>query len=268
MALRQLLAVRAVEQRQVRVGRRLGAERLQDQDLARRVREVVLAADDVRDAHVAVVHRDREVVERAAVRAGDHEVVDRRQRERDVAADHVLHDDLALVRDLDADGALVLVAVPAREDLVDRGAVLGRALELAVRPLVPVEPEPGEGVEDLLDVLGRRALAVGVLDAQDELAAAPAREQPVVEGGAGAPDVEGTGRRRCEADAHARAMLDRCSEPLGQPQVEQPVAVADALVLDLDAVRPGLSLEAVPARRVRDRLQRLGDGGRAHRPRP
>ena len=188
----------------MRVRGRLGPERLLNQDLTRGVRQVVLAADHVRDAHVAVVHRDRKGVERAPVRACDDEVVERRERESDVAANDVLDDDLALVGDLDADRALVLVSVPALEQLVDGGSMLGRTLRLAVRALVPVEPEPRERVDDLLDVLRRRALAVGVLDAQHERPARAAGEQPVVEGGAGAPDVEGARRRRCEADTHGR----------------------------------------------------------------
>ena len=52
--------------------------------------------------------------------------------------------------------------------------------------------------EDRLGVLGGGALGVGVVDAQDERAAVLAREGPVVDGGAGAADVEvarwGSGR--------------------------------------------------------------------------
>ena len=45
------------------------------------------------------------------------------------------------------------------------------ALELADRLAVPIEAEPFEPVDDRLDRRLRRALAVGVLDAQQELAA-------------------------------------------------------------------------------------------------
>ena len=48
VALGELLAVGAVQQRQVGEERRLGAQRLVDEELLGRVREVVLAADDVR----------------------------------------------------------------------------------------------------------------------------------------------------------------------------------------------------------------------------
>ena len=82
------------------------------------------------------------------------------------------------------------------------------ALVLAQRPLVPVELEPAQRVEDLLDVLGRRALAVGVLDPQDERPARAAREQPVVERRPRAADVQGTRRRGREADCSC-ARADR-----------------------------------------------------------
>ena len=75
MALAHLLAL-LVEHGRQGVHRRLGAERAQDVDLARRVVDVVVAADHVRDAHVDVVDDDAEVVGRRAVRAGDHEVVE------------------------------------------------------------------------------------------------------------------------------------------------------------------------------------------------
>ena len=48
VALGQLLPVGAVQQRQVRVARRRRAERLEHEQLLGRVREVVLAAHDVR----------------------------------------------------------------------------------------------------------------------------------------------------------------------------------------------------------------------------
>src|SRR5207248_9091119 len=50
---------------------------------------------------------------------------------------------------------------------------------------------------------GRRALAVGVLDPEDERAPGPAREEPVVQCRPRAADVERPGRRRSEADPHA-----------------------------------------------------------------
>jgi hypothetical protein len=58
------------EQRQRR------AQRVEDVDLPRRVVDVLVAAEHVRDVHVPVVDDDREVVGRHAVGAHDDEVVD------------------------------------------------------------------------------------------------------------------------------------------------------------------------------------------------
>ncbi len=55
--LRELLAVLAEDVRDVRVGRNLGAQSLQDQDLLRGVRDVVVAADHVRDPVEPVLDR-------------------------------------------------------------------------------------------------------------------------------------------------------------------------------------------------------------------
>ena len=69
-------------------------------------------------------------------------------------------------------------------------------------PLVPVEAQPAEALEDAGHHVGRRALDVGVLDAQDERAAGAAGVQPVEERGARAADVQvaGGGRGEPEAD--------------------------------------------------------------------
>ena len=107
VALGELLAVRPVEQRQVRVAGRLGAERREHEQLLRGVGEVVVAADHIGDAHLEVVDGDREVVQRGAVAAGDHEIVLEPVLEPHRAADQVLDHGLALVGDPQADrGAL------------------------------------------------------------------------------------------------------------------------------------------------------------------
>ena len=79
----------------------------------------------------------------------------------------------------------------------DLGVAVG-ALGLEDRALVVVEVEPLQGIEDLVDVLGRRALPVGIFDAQDEGASLPARQQPVVQRRPRAADVQGPGWGRSE----------------------------------------------------------------------
>ena len=62
------------------------------------------------------------------------------------------------------------------------------------RLAVPIEPKPAQAVEDRLHRLRRRAFAVGVLDAQQELAADVLGVEPVEQRRARAADVQEAGR--------------------------------------------------------------------------
>ena len=73
----------------------VGAERAEEQHVLRRVREMVVAARDVRDGHVDVVDDDGEVIGRIAVGAEQDEVVDQLALELHVAADEVVKLDRA-----------------------------------------------------------------------------------------------------------------------------------------------------------------------------
>ena len=95
MALAELAAVGAQHHGVVCEARRAAAQRREQQQLPRRVGEMVVAADDVRDAHVAVVDDRGEVVAGHAVRAHDDEVADGVGAHRDAAADNVVDDYLA-----------------------------------------------------------------------------------------------------------------------------------------------------------------------------
>ena len=134
--------------------RRLVAERPEQQDVLRRVREVVLAADDVGDLHRGVVDDDREVVERRAVGADDDEVAaEVRDVDLDPAADDVVDADDALA-DPEAErrlAALGLEGAPAPP-----GVRLRAAAAVAGRQLRRLEPLP-LGVE----LLGRAVAGVG-----------------------------------------------------------------------------------------------------------
>ena len=228
MALRELLAVGTVKQRQVGVARSRRVERLEDRELLRRVREMVVPADHLGDPHVRVVDGDGEVVERGAVSPGDHQIVGEPVLEANRAADQIVDHGLALIGDPQADrGALDLAGLAAIADVAvlglprldvlgGRGVRIGLArldqlgdplamarapLCLAQRALVPLSACHSQRVEDLGDVLRSRALAVGVLDPQHERAAGTAGGEPVVEGGPRASDVERARRRRGEADS-------------------------------------------------------------------
>ena len=94
LALAHLAAVGIQDERQVGEDRRLGPEGAEQQDVLGHVAEVILAPDDVADPHRHVVDDVREVEQRGAVGADDHEVAaERLGGDLDVAADHVVERD-------------------------------------------------------------------------------------------------------------------------------------------------------------------------------
>ena len=198
------------DHREVGVPRHLGAERAEDADVLEGVLDVVVAADDVGDALVDVVHHVRDVEDRRAVGADDREVLDVLRLLRHVALDDVVELDRPLLGHPEhgdnaglafARGPLHLVGVAAREELVDDLEMALHVLRLVEDLLVPVEAKPLHAVEEDLDRLGRRPLEVGVLDAEQELPARVAREKPVVDGGADVADMHLSRRRRGESDS-------------------------------------------------------------------
>jgi hypothetical protein len=233
--------------------RRGEAERLIEQQLPRRVRDVILAADHMRDLHQRIVDDHGEVVLRAAVGADDDGIADYLGVENHLAADEIVELDLDVVRHLEADdrplaaldpqlrirernaaaGAAVLRRLPRREirlparlellrgtEAVVRGAgvqqlvcvrrVEMQALGLPVRamlaadvgPLVPVEAEPAQILEDAGLRLAGRSLGVGVLDPQDERAVLAVGEEPVEERRPRIADVELPGRAWSKSYSH------------------------------------------------------------------
>src|SRR5262245_34016977 len=72
-----------------------------------------------------------------------------------------------------------------------------------VRALVPFDAEPAQRVEDLLFGLAGRAQLVGVLDAQDELAAVLTSETEVEQRDVGGADVRIAGGGRRDASTNS-----------------------------------------------------------------
>ena len=119
VALAHLRAVLVQDQRDVREARRLRAERAIELDVLRRIREMILAADDVGDLHLDVVDHIHEVENPRAVRPADGHVRVRfrvREVEIDRAADDVVHDHV-LARRTETERAVVLEEVAARLEL-------------------------------------------------------------------------------------------------------------------------------------------------------
>jgi hypothetical protein len=232
-----------VDQRDVGIDRLGPAHRLDDLQLAEGVVEMVVAADHVGYAHVVVVDYDRQHVGRRAVGAQQDHVVELGVLDRDLALDGVLDHRLAVLRRPEPDHrrdawrrvlriavapatvvahrqAGLLLRRPHLLELLGRGvAMVGLAhrqhlpgdlgvprgaLELIGDLAIPVEAEPRQSVEDRLDRGLSGARAIGVLDAQQILAAMVLGEQPIEEGGTGAADMKIAGRRGGETgdDGH------------------------------------------------------------------
>src|SRR5260221_9317739 len=87
------------------------------------------------------------------------------------------------------------------------------ARELVDGLAVPIQAEPGESIEDGLDRSLRGALAVGVLDPQQHLPAAPAGIEPVEQRGARPPDMQKarwrTSKPRDDGPGHVGGPLGR-----------------------------------------------------------
>ena len=215
----------------MRILRQRRAERLEDVDLARGVVDVVVAADDVGDLHVPVVHHDAEIVGGRAVRTGDDEVVQLAVVDHDAALDQVVDHHRAVERRLEthhrrnagrrrglgiapapvvagllaARGLLLahgfqfflagvaVVSLAFLEQLLEHFAVAIHALHLVERAFVVVQPEPRHGVQNDLGVFRRGALQVGILDAQYEGALVAPGEGPGKQRGAGAAEVQVAG---------------------------------------------------------------------------
>src|SRR5690606_7272311 len=86
------------------------------------------------------------------------------------------------------------------EEPVGGGPVGVKVVGLEHDVAVPVDAEPAQRVEDVVDELGAGPLAVGVLDPQEHLAAEAAGLQPVEQRGPGVPDVQEAGGGRREAE--------------------------------------------------------------------
>src|SRR5215204_6062328 len=90
MTFAEALLVTAENQRHMRKPRDRCAERLKQQNVLRRVGDVVVAANDIGNSHLNIVHDDREVIGRIVVRPEDYEVFDIGAVELDPAVHRVI----------------------------------------------------------------------------------------------------------------------------------------------------------------------------------
>ncbi len=236
-ALGQLLPLLVDHDRQVPPSGRLMPECFPEQLLLRRIRQMLLAADHVRNPLHHVIDDIAQQEQDRPVGSGQHEILDGRVLEHGLAAYQVVHDGRTLVGRTEPQrpararpeaavpavavvapvlvtgpgddvlaGAVAVVSAPLLVELLRRGCVLGQVGRLEVRSLVlaGVDAEPGESADDAIDPLGLVARRVGVLDPQHHRAAGLQRQCPVEQDRPRAADMEHAGRRRRKAQPDVR----------------------------------------------------------------
>src|SRR4029450_3714331 len=176
------------------------SERTKNLDVLWRVREVIFAADDMRDFHLEVIDHVYEMKNPRAIRAPNRHIGMRSgigQIEIDLAADQIVDHDVFAWR-TETQSSLVFEDVAGVLKFLQIALVKFRPLALQIWPelstnvqtLVPIQAQPFQplvnGRHGFLGV----SLDVGVLDPQYELSAMMPRKEPVEERGSGAADVK------------------------------------------------------------------------------
>ncbi len=123
----------------MRVLGRLDAKRAEQRDVLGGVAQVILPANDVRDAHLQVIHHVDQVEHRLPVRAHDDEVRVSLLAVGQLAphvADHQIGNQDRLAAHLELDRAFLLVGQSLGEQALDPPPVILLALALEIRPAV------------------------------------------------------------------------------------------------------------------------------------
>src|SRR5436190_12474932 len=177
-------------------------------ELFRRIGNVIVAPQHMRDLHVDVVHDHGKVVEGGAIGPQNHKIANILTLQTDALVHRVVPRQLT-GGDAQPDRILHHVGLALFTELIGHLLVPAQTSALEDGRLVPVEAEPREAVEDDLGVFVGGTGLVGVFDAQQELAALFAGEEPVEEGSSGSANVEVAGGRRGEADADTHLANNR-----------------------------------------------------------
>src|SRR5690242_11648140 len=227
-----------MDQRDMRHAGNAPAERIVNLLLACRVDQMIVAANDVGYSHVVVVNDHSQHVSRITVAAQQYKIVEVFILPHHPTLNLILDDGLAglggaepdcwfhagwgrrwvpvaphpVVKARAAFGArlfahyceflsrcVAAIGLAAGEQGL-RNLAMARGTTILVDDLaVPIELKPFEAVEDCRDRRLRRPLPVGVLDAQEHLATAAAREEPVEQRCARPSDMEEASRRGSKA---------------------------------------------------------------------
>ena len=207
-----------MDERDVPIGRRRGAKGLEQLMLTKRIGQMIVAANNVRDRHVDVVHHHGQHVGRRAVGAQQDHVVELRVGDAHIALHEIRQHGLPLLGGLEpndglhAGGGVLGIAVAPTAVIADgltRGFLrlahggeffrrriaaisfaLGEQLlrhfavpvgagELEYGLTVVIEAQPCEPGEDGVYGVLRRAGPVGILDAQQERPAGVLGIEPI-----------------------------------------------------------------------------------------
>src|SRR5687768_11891501 len=106
-------------------------------------------------------------------------------------------------------GAVTVICLALAQQLLDHLAIPIHPLRLIVRPFIRSEPQPLHAIEDHLHGIVGGALAIGILNAQNESAAMSPGIKPAEQGGTDAADVQQTGRAGSKARADHEKQADK-----------------------------------------------------------
>jgi hypothetical protein len=252
MALGEFCSVCAMDQRDVRVDRLFPSHGADQHQLAERVVEMVIAANNVGDAHVMIIDHDRQHVGGRPVRAQQHKIVQLGIVHGDITL-HQIGDCHAAFfgslepHDIGRSGgrfgriAVAPAAIIAHRQLfltlfsahrfqffgsgeafirmavgeqVSRDFGMARgAGKLHHNLAVPIEIEPFHAFDNCFDCIIGGARTVCIFDAQQEFSTHVAGIEPVVERGARAADMEVACGGGRKA-RHNRAIRGTCAHAL------------------------------------------------------
>ncbi len=106
-------------------------------------------------------------------------------------------------------GAITQKCGSVGQTFFSRRKIQSRSLRLVKRPLIPIDAQPLQTIENSLHQFGLVALGIGVFDTKDHRAALSAREQPVKQSGAGSSHVQITSGGRSKPHPYGRCLVVR-----------------------------------------------------------
>ena len=211
------------------IRRNIPSQSFVQHNLAERIGQMVVTADNMVDAHIVVVNNNRKHIRRRTVRTNQNHIVQLVVRNANFALNQIVKNGFAFARSFDSDNGLdafrrfgrIAVAPTAviTNGLARRLLFFAHLSQFFRRTItiirftlfqqlmsnfhmtrssgklkygfgIPIYAQPFQAFKNRVNRSFRRTFAVRVLDAQVKLAAAMARIQPVKQRRTGSPDVQ------------------------------------------------------------------------------